>query len=612
MVPRTAVLASVPLLQILRKMPSYFLRKDMQLISGNPLDQAAWDYKNRKVHYRQFCQDMSKMFLDRPIDVRLRDSTAGAVRLALSFLRPFFHRVVQDDFDTAISYLRAFAITISGWPGDWWVRDHPEVQQIVESMVLALGEELREKYASQQKEEITRLHVVIDGLEQTIRAQSTVENSKHVLEDIEIDSDGDFELEFEETDEPTLVAIDSPPAVRHRPSLKMSVAVLPRIPISFQTPITPPESPRNSIFIPTVTVPLAQLTSNQFSFKSPIRHVSFEEDLLPSKATPNPGSPASPPPSPRCHASVFSPPQPYQDNHPVSELGEENDDNKGEVEIEQSVIVERVAQETEPVALEVQTIEDEHVDEPLEEEIDPNKQPVDEEDIDDGEETEHDTDNEGSRPPSPFSPWVPIGRSAAYFSSPRSSIMSIETLCEPEEFPSSPKRMSSYSDSFEFVPRIMPMRSLGLASRTVSFSEPPSRLLLPMAIPPSPPAVDPVTIPLPPSPPVSVEELPSSPLLSRSPSLSLTSSSFSAPPSPILLLDPHLPIIPPGQIIPPKRRISLLSPLPEQDFDDDTLSTRSTNSVTETASYIVTGFLVGAFLTLFLFSTQRRTMLYLT
>lgn len=609
MIPRTAVLASVPLLQILRKMPSYFLRKDMQLISGNPLDQVAWEYKNRKVHYRQFCEDMSKKFLSRPIDVRLRDSTAGAVRLALSFLRPFFHRVVQNDFDTAISHLRTFAIMISGWPGDWWVRDHPEVKQIVESMVLALGEELREKYASQQKEEITRLQVVIDGLEQTIRAQSTVESSKHVPEDVEIDSDGEFELEFEETDEPTLVAFDSPPAVRPRPSLKMSVAVLPRIPISFQTPITPPESPRNSILIPTVTVPLAELASNQLSFKSPVKHVSFGEDLPPSKTSPNSGSPASPPPSPRFHSSVFSPPKPYQDDSlPVSELGKENDNNE-EVEIEKNTVIEPVAQGSEPVASEeLQTVQDEHTDEPLEEKIELNKHSVDEAVIDDGEETEHDTDNEGPA----FSPWVPIGRSAAYFSSPRSSIMSIETLCEPDEFPIATKRMSNYSDSFELVPRIIPMRSLGLASRTVSFSEPPPRPLLPMTIPPSPSAVDPVTIPLPPSPPVSFEDPPSSPLLSGSPSSTLSSSSFSALPSPRLPQELHLPIVAPDLIIPPKRGISLLSPLPEDFDDDDTLSTLSSNSVTETASYIVTGFLVGAFLTLFLFSTQRRTILYLT
>ncbi|KAJ3504701.1 hypothetical protein NLJ89_g7795 [Agrocybe chaxingu] len=174
MVPRPAVLASIPLLQILRKMPSYFLRKDIQIIDDrNPLDQAAWDYKSRRLNYRQFCQDMTTIFANRPADVQLRDTTSGAVRLALAFLRPFFHRVVQDEFDVALSYLRTLAISISEWPRGGWAQDHPEVRQIVESMVLALGEELREKYASQEREEVSRLRVVIDGLEQTIKAQHT-------------------------------------------------------------------------------------------------------------------------------------------------------------------------------------------------------------------------------------------------------------------------------------------------------------------------------------------------------------------------------------------------------------------------------------------------------
>jgi hypothetical protein len=298
----------------------------------------------------------------------------------------------------------------------------------------------------------------------------------------------------------------------------------------------------------------------------------------------------------------------------VSDLGGENDDSNREIEKEQRMaVVEAEAEESDQIALEEsKSIQGERNDEPLEEEIQPNEPFLDEEDMDDGEETEHDSDGEqaGSRPLSPFSPWVPIPSSAAYFSSPRSSIISIETLCEPEEFPTALKRMSHSSDTFEFLPRVIPMRSLGLISRTVSFSESEPRFLLPMIIPPSP-AVDPATIALPPSPPISVEELPSpsSPFLSRS-----SSSSLSLPASPTPPPKLHLPVIPPGLIIPPKRRISLLSPLPGQanDKDDDTLSTLSTNSVTETVSYIVTGFLVGTFLTLFLFSTQRRTMLYLT
>src|SRR5260221_3199407 len=188
MVPRQAVLASIPLLHILRKLPSYFLRKDIQLIDGNPLDQVAWNYMSRKLGYHQFCREVSTLFLNRPEDVKLRDSTAGAVRLALSFLRPFFHNIVQDDFDIAISYLRSLAISISEWPADGWVKNYPEVRQIVDSMALALGEELREKYAIQHRAEITRLQLVIDGLEQGMRATKD-QLPVFSVDDVDVDSD---------------------------------------------------------------------------------------------------------------------------------------------------------------------------------------------------------------------------------------------------------------------------------------------------------------------------------------------------------------------------------------------------------------------------------------
>jgi len=67
-----------------------------------------------------------------------------------------------------------------------------------------------------------------------------------------------------------------------------------------------------------------------------------------------------------------------------------------------------------------------------------------------------------------------------------------------------------------------------------------------------------------------------------------------------------------SDVISPKSRIGLIGPLEMiQDAEVDEDSDRSA-TVVETASYIVTGFLVGAFITLFLFSTQRRTLLYLT
>jgi hypothetical protein len=317
MVPRQAVLASIPLLHILRKLPSYFLRKDVQLIDGNPLDQVAWNYTSRKLGYHQFCREVSTLFLNRPEDIKLRDSTAGAVRLALSFLRPFFHNVVQEDFDIAISYLRNLAISISEWPADGWVRNYREVRQIVDSMALALGEELREKYAMQHGAEITRLRLVIDGLEQSMKAKK----DQVPAVSMEADSDDDFEVEFGDTD-PTLVALE--PETKEsklpgrRPSLKMSITVLPRIPVSFQTPITPPESPRNSLLFPTLTVPLSDVVSTRFSFKP------MYEEPEPSASS---EKPTSPPLTPPLRLPVFSRLESLVDN-PVmisASLGKEQD-----------------------------------------------------------------------------------------------------------------------------------------------------------------------------------------------------------------------------------------------------------------------------------------------
>ena len=46
--------------------------------------------------------------------------------------------------------------------------------------------------------------------------------------------------------------------------------------------------------------------------------------------------------------------------------------------------------------------------------------------------------------------------------------------------------------------------------------------------------------------------------------------------------------------------------------DEDEEELRQSPVLVETAGFIVTGFLIGAFITLFLVSTQRRTLIYLT
>ena len=559
MIPQPAVLASIPIFQILHKMPSYFLRKDVQILDGNPLDQVAWDYASHKSSYRRFCQHMSKSFFSRPAEVRLRDCTAGAVRLALSFLRPFFHSVVQEDFDVAISYLRSFALTISQWPSQSWVNDHLEVHKVIESMVLALGEELREKYRHQQKEEISRLQVIIDGLQYASRTQ----DSQTVLNNVEVDSDGDFEIEYEESDEPTLVTMVSP-SVQKRPSLEMSITVLPRMPVSFQTPITPPDSPNRSSFMPTIVVPMSMPTSIP---KFVLRSQDEDRDGNISSRTPPelPEESSLPPPTTRSLSSpVFSPPSAI-DRVAKSEASTSISSDRDENSLQEHAPLQigifeqppSLEQSTSAVELEAQYEEDE---------------------------------NESI----PGSPQVALST----VSSRRSSIVSNDTLCETSEFPSKRFSIISYNSDFDSVPAL----AIEIPSRSISFSD--TRPIIPelrdLIVPAPPSKTDPSVIPLPPSP------------SSHAASDSMPSSSLS---SPITLQMPKpLPDLKStsSEVISPKSRIGLIGPL--QMVQDDELDEDSDQSTTvvETASYIVTGFLVGAFITLFLFSTQRRTLLYLT
>jgi hypothetical protein len=546
-------------------MPSYFLRKDVQILDGNPLDQVAWDYTRHKSGYRRFCQHMSKSFSSRPAEVRLRDCTAGAVRLALSFLRPFFHSVVQEDFNVAISYLRTFALTISQWPSQSWVNDHPEVHKVIESMVLALGEELREQYRHQQQQEISRLQVIVDGLQYAARTQ----DSQTVLNNVEVDSDGDFEIEFEESDEPTLVTMLSP-SVRKRPSLEMSIAVLPRMPVSFQTPITPPDSPNRPSLVPTVVVPISNAIMPTSIPKFVLRRQDGDRDGDISSSTPSELSKESslPPPIRIFPSPVFSPPSVHRvaKFEASASVSSDRDENNLQEHATSQVCI--VGQQ--PPVDQSYTVELE---------------------------AQHNEDENESLPGSPSIQWNSLAPST--LSSRRSSIVSNDTLCETSEFPS--KRFSIASNSSDSKFDSVPALTIEIPLRSASFSDHCSVTpeLGDSIVQATPSKTDPSIFPSPPS--------PSSHVASDStPSSSLSSPITSQMPIPLADLQST------SEVISLKSRIGLIGPLQmTQDDEVDEDSHRST-TVVETATYIVTGFLVGAFITLFLFSTQRRTLIYLT
>lgn len=171
-IPGTAVFASIPIFTLISKLPSYFLQSttldDCKASSETPFKNLAWDYTERKPSYKQFCQDMSTRFLRMSPELRLRDTTAGSVRLAITFLRPWFHKAVQADLTDGNSKLRDLSFVIAQWPGQWWVRDHAEIWELTELMVQTIGEEVREKQKTDVSAEIKSLQSFIDDLEDLV------------------------------------------------------------------------------------------------------------------------------------------------------------------------------------------------------------------------------------------------------------------------------------------------------------------------------------------------------------------------------------------------------------------------------------------------------------
>lgn len=122
----------------------------------------------RKPSFRQFCQDMSDRFLRLSAEHRLRDATVGSVRLAMAFLRPWFHKVVVKDFSGASDQACTLAFMVAQWPAQWWSRDHLEMWTVIRSLVQAIAEEIREKQRVDVNEEVSRLRGVVTDLERVV------------------------------------------------------------------------------------------------------------------------------------------------------------------------------------------------------------------------------------------------------------------------------------------------------------------------------------------------------------------------------------------------------------------------------------------------------------
>lgn len=254
-IPRTAVLASIPLLSILRHLPSYFLRPSFNGIDvKNPLMGLGWDYAEKKLSYRRFCCDMSNRFHCLSTEAQLADSTTGSLALSLAFLRPWFHQIAGVDPGLAVRTLSNLASLIAQWPGHEWAREHPEIYSLTYAMAETLCRELREEHKHQDKEEVSRLQGVVNELCEVVK---------------------EYEVRFNSMDKPSnpnqpgkpkpSIFIDSA-ALAFSPPMRGSVSPPARVSPTGtrnQTPLTPPDTPRSSSFPSSISTTINRITETQ-------------------------------------------------------------------------------------------------------------------------------------------------------------------------------------------------------------------------------------------------------------------------------------------------------------------------------------------------------------
>ena len=197
--------SSIPLLELLGKLPYYLATSETDKYS--PFDQLSWDYTQRKQSFELFCKDAAERFLKMPVEKRLRDTTTSAVRLSLSFLRPWLHRVSLNDVDAAQTTLTNLAIVVGRWPGQLWVRDHSEVAELCKAMVEIVLEEMRESQKTQKAVDAQKMQGIVDQIRRLSVECEKEASRRRLLEavtpsptfSVPVDEDREAEKEVEAT-----------------------------------------------------------------------------------------------------------------------------------------------------------------------------------------------------------------------------------------------------------------------------------------------------------------------------------------------------------------------------------------------------------------------------
>ncbi|KAK7460969.1 hypothetical protein VKT23_008897 [Stygiomarasmius scandens] len=280
-IPRSAVLASVPLLSVLDRLPSYFTKPST---SERPLYVLSWDFDSKQSTYRKFCQEMADRFVRLPFQTRVRDTAVGSVRLAITLLDPWFHVMVHEDLQKAVAKAREMASVIAHWPEPSGSRETNEMGVLIRSLIYLLAEEVRAKHTCKTEAEVSRLQGVIDRLEDVVHDQEKLLNGRSLDDTPNLVSHGQVgELAIAEQQDtfvdefPGTVPLSTSPT---RP-LKITIpsftdtsssgssSTSPITPSDFSTPSLPPTPSKSHFVSPILNEPPSPIFSSISTQSSP-------------------------------------------------------------------------------------------------------------------------------------------------------------------------------------------------------------------------------------------------------------------------------------------------------------------------------------------------------
>ncbi|TDL27712.1 hypothetical protein BD410DRAFT_781588 [Rickenella mellea] len=211
-IPGEAIFASIPLKNVLNKLPSYFLADPTSIrLKDDPFDEhiikrVGWDV-NAKSSHRQFCHTLSARFLRLSPDDRLRESTRGAVSLAVCLLHPWFRAKCHTDPRGAVELVTMLARAIARWPAAWWARQHPELPDMIDKLVDDARLDTVDGDRKQMVQEIQRLRSANispadDNRTTTSQTTTSREDVFSSSDDSDLDSETEVDTEAEEESAP--------------------------------------------------------------------------------------------------------------------------------------------------------------------------------------------------------------------------------------------------------------------------------------------------------------------------------------------------------------------------------------------------------------------------